>query len=97
MVIKGIFTALGIAAILATIAPFLKKDDWWIRAFDFPRVQICIFTMILSIVLLFIFGKSGFWHYLFILILIVCAGYQLVKICPYSWLAKKQVIKNRQA
>ena len=97
MVVKGIFTALGIAAILATIAPFLKKDDWWIRAFDFPRVQICVFTTMLSIALFFIFGKGGFWLYLFILILIFCAGYQFVKIYPYTWLAKKQVIKNRQA
>ncbi|MDX1709453.1 MAG: endonuclease, partial [Desulfobacterales bacterium] len=97
MVVKSILIALSIAAILATLAPFLKKDDWWIRAFDFPRVQICIFTVMLSTALFFIFADSGNWHYGFILILILCAGYQLVKIYPYTWLAKNQVIRNRQA
>lgn len=96
MVAKSILTALSIAAVLATIAPFLKKDEWWIRAFDFPRVQICIFTIILAIALFFIFGKSGGWHYLLILILIVCAGFQLIKIFPYTWFAKNQVIRIRQ-
>ena len=97
MVVKSILTTLGVAAILATIAPFLKKDDWWIRAFDFPRVQICIFTIMVSIALLFFADKSGIWQYGFILILILCAGYQLVKIYPHTWFAKKQVITSRQA
>ena len=97
MAVKSIFAALCIAAILATAAPFLKKDDWWIRAFDFPRVQICVLTMMLAIALLFIFGDSGIWHYGLVLILILCAGYQWVKIYPYTWLAKKQVIRARPA
>ncbi len=97
MMVKGILIAFSVIAALATLAPLLKKDDWWIRAFDFPRVQITIFTSMVSIALFFIFGKSGFWQYLFALILVACAGYQLKRIYPYTWLAKKQVMKNRQA
>ena len=97
MVVKGILVALNVVSVLATIAPLLKKDDWWIRAFDFPRVQITIFTIMVFIAQLFIFGKNGFWQYLLGLTLIACAGYQLKLIYPYTWLAKKQVMKNQLA
>ena len=94
---KGILIAFSAIAVLATLAPLLKKDDWWIRAFDFPRVQITVFTIMVSVALFLAYGKNLFWHYLPGLALIACAGYQLQKIYPYTWLAKKQVMKNRQA
>ncbi len=95
--VNGILIILCVVAVLATLAPLLKKDDWWIRAFDFPRVQITIFTILVFIALFFIPGKNDFWHYLLGLSLIACTGYQLKRIYPYTWLSKKQVMKNQQA
>ncbi len=32
----------GWLLITATVIPLIRKDAWWIRVFDFPRVQICV-------------------------------------------------------
>ncbi|MCF8039641.1 MAG: hypothetical protein K9K79_10025, partial [Desulfohalobiaceae bacterium] len=31
---------LSLALAFATAAPLLRSDAWWIRVFDFPRIQI---------------------------------------------------------
>lgn len=36
-IIAGLLAAVSV---IATIASLLKRDEWWIRMFDFPRLQI---------------------------------------------------------
>ncbi|MBT8295088.1 MAG: endonuclease/exonuclease/phosphatase family protein, partial [Gramella sp.] len=78
---------------IPTLASLTRFDVWWIRGFDFPRIQISflIILVIVTSVLLYDFSKS--WHYVAIATLILSLIYQFKKIFPYTYLAKKQVLK----
>ncbi len=39
--IAGLF---ALVAVLWTALPLLRHEAWWIRAFEFPRVQIALLT-----------------------------------------------------
>ena len=38
--------AIGVLMVVATVLPLLRKDAWWVRIFDFPRLQITFITAI---------------------------------------------------
>ena len=37
---------LGSLMIVATVLPLSRSEVWWIRIFDFPRLQIVVITFI---------------------------------------------------
>ncbi len=77
---------------IPSIASFTKYDYWWIRGFDFPRIQI-VSLIVLNIALAFYaynFGSN--WHFIILAMLCLSLLYQLVLIYPYTFFAKKQVI-----
>lgn len=82
---------LGFFALLPTIASLTRFDQWWIRGFDFPRLQISTLILFVIIYCAVIFNFSSFWEYAIILLLIFSFLYQSVKIFPYTFFAKKQV------
>ncbi|MEE2770571.1 MAG: endonuclease/exonuclease/phosphatase family protein [Bacteroidota bacterium] len=78
---------------IPTLASITRFDQWWIRGFDFPRIQIS-FLIILAILLsVFLYDFSKPWHFIAIGVLLLILSYQFVKIYPYTYLAKKQVFK----
>lgn len=47
--------ALAFFASLASLIPFVRREAWWIRVFDFPRIQIlCLALLALAL---------GFFHW----------------------------------
>lgn len=87
--------ALGAAGLLATLLPLIRATAWWIRVFDFPRLQIVgVMALMLPAAWLL-----GFWHWADFpwlgrgLMLALAGGiiYQLVRILPYTPLVGKQV------
>lgn len=77
--------------VVATVLPLLRKDAWWIRIFDFPRLQI---TFILSATLasyLIFTWDSSLAENLFLGVLSACLIYQSYMMYPYTPLARKQV------
>ena len=56
-----IVSLLSLLLVLATAIPLLHSDAWWIRIFDFPRIQIVILILIMMVgyVVLMIFGQIG--------------------------------------
>ena len=82
---------LSLISIIATIASLVKWDDWWIRMFDFPRLQITFITMAAMALMLVPPNPPGFWNWLFFGLLLISLVYQLAKVYPYTWLAKRQV------
>lgn len=77
--------------IAATLLPLIPKDNWWIRGFDFPRLQIS------TIIVLTLVGYFVFWDALttadiiLIFSLSGCLIFQCYMIFPYTFLAQKQV------
>ena len=90
------FTIAELAAIASTLVPFIRSDAWWIRIFDFPRIQIAaISTLILSGDLAFRKDTSLSGHIIHI-VLTLCILYQAYKIRPYTVFARKQVERAKQ-
>lgn len=85
---ENIFISISCIFIISSLAPFSKREDWWIRAFDFPYLQFTVlgFICLLSWTI-FTFPNtwlSGFLYgFAFVLLI-----YRLVVIFPYSPLKK---------
>ena len=89
-----IFTFLTLVTILATLIPLSPKEFWWIRVFDFPRLQI---------IALGLFCLAGFWYFnhgegTFQLLLEIGLAasivYQSWRIFPYTIFSKKMVLDS---
>ena len=90
------FTIAELAAIASTLVPFIRSDAWWIRIFDFPRIQItAVSTLILAGDLAFRKDTSLSGHIIHV-ILTLCILYQAYKIRPYTVFARKQVERAKQ-
>ncbi|RJR48240.1 MAG: endonuclease [Desulfobacteraceae bacterium] len=76
---------------LSTVLPLVRADEWWIRWFDFPRLQILVLGILLiGLRPLLGMGMSRFQAFLFSTLLL-SVGYQAYRIFPYTQLSDKQV------
>ena len=83
---------LGLLTIFCTLLPLLKYEVWWIRVFDFPRIQIFIFSLLaIALTIPFLSHQS---HIILLVILVGCIIYQIVRIFPYTPLSKVQVLNS---
>lgn len=89
------FTALflGLVILLPTIASITKFDQWWIRVYDFPRLQISFLILVVFLYSVFVYALDQVWHFVMLTFLALSFLYQSIKIFPYTFFAKKQVIK----
>ncbi|MBM9606556.1 endonuclease/exonuclease/phosphatase family protein [Desulfopila inferna] len=77
--------------VVSTLLPIIRSDEWWIRWFDFPRLQLLTLGGVLVVLqLLWRPGISGL-HVVIFAALIAAIGYQGYRIFPYTQLAAKQV------
>jgi len=77
--------------VLATALPLIRRDDWWIRWFDFPRLQLMIIGLILlGLQLLGMARMRRPAMFLFVALLMGVA-YQAYWIFPYTRFASRQV------
>src|SRR5687768_13512968 len=83
--------------VAATVLPLLRKGTWWIRVFDFPRIQISFLTAAaLSAYVLYAL-EWGAWGVAFAAALAACLLYQFYMMFPYTRFARKQVQQSRKA
>jgi endonuclease/exonuclease/phosphatase (EEP) superfamily protein YafD len=82
---------LGVTAIAATLLPLIRKEAWWIRIFDFPRVQLALLALIVLATDLLLRGDSNIGVSVFRIALIACILLQAYMIYPYTFLVPKQV------
>jgi endonuclease/exonuclease/phosphatase (EEP) superfamily protein YafD len=85
----------GAFMIVATALPLLRKGAWWIRMFDFPRLQITIISAVTLAVLLAAGDRS--WHDLLAALLALALIYQAYMMFPYTVLARRQVEQARNS
>ncbi|TVZ28348.1 endonuclease/exonuclease/phosphatase (EEP) superfamily protein YafD [Gillisia sp. Hel_I_86] len=82
---------LGIVLFIPTLASITRFDQWWVRGFDFPRIQISFLLIGEIIAFILIFSFDSFWEIALLILLIFSLFYQLVRIYPYTPFAKKKV------
>jgi len=81
---------LGGAAVLATLLPLLRQEAWWIRVFDFPRLQIIGVALVSAGAAGLLGLPAGPWGLLLLGALTLAAAYQLYRVLPYTPLVRKQ-------
>lgn len=82
--------------VIATLIPLKAGDAWWIRAFDFPRVQITVVAVVLLLVIVLFVNDFRFYDYLTIVALLGSIGLQAWQIFPYTPLAPVQVQASKK-
>ncbi|CAN5378331.1 endonuclease/exonuclease/phosphatase family protein [soil metagenome] len=92
---KTALIILGIILILFTVLPMLKKDAWWIRIFDFPRLQITIVLIVTFAAYVALMWEPTLAESVFLTCLGLCMAYQSYMMFPYTRLATKQVQQSK--
>lgn len=87
-----LITLFSFLVLLPTMASLSKYDEWWIRAFDFPRIQISLLVLLVILIAVWIYSFEEAWHYAIIFVLAGSLLYQTIKIYPYTPLSRKQVL-----
>ena len=80
---------------IPTLASITRFDIWWVRGFDFPRIQISFLIILVMILSLFLLDFDKIWHFISVGAMVLSLAYQFKKIFPYTYLAKKQVLKYK--
>lgn len=93
IILIGVFSSLGI---LATVASLIKwRQDWWIRVFDFPRLQIS-FILILMLLCSYIFYSFiHLWQFILTGLLVASLIFQATKIYRFTPFAPRQVLRYK--
>ncbi|MGB8704932.1 MAG: endonuclease, partial [Gillisia sp.] len=84
---------LSIIILLPTFASITKFDQWWIRGFDFPRIQITMLIIIIFVLDAALLNFKEIWHLVITSLLGLSFVYQALKIYPYTYLSPKEVLR----
>ncbi|MCO6441279.1 MAG: endonuclease/exonuclease/phosphatase family protein [Nitrococcus mobilis] len=93
--IKTLVVTLALVPILATAIPLLRKTDWWIRLFDFPRLQVTVLGAAALAIYPWVFDYSAV-DYAVLTATFAATLWQLHWILPYTPLTRKQVMAARK-
>ncbi|MDH0031093.1 MULTISPECIES: endonuclease/exonuclease/phosphatase family protein [unclassified Acinetobacter] len=74
----------------------IRRDEWWFRGADFPRLQILFVGLVALAGLLFIDAEWTSLRELLLLGVIAAVAYQLKMVLPYTPVWKKQVLHVRR-
>ncbi len=77
-------------ALVATGLPLINSAEWWIRIFDFPRIQIAVLTLLALILAYFYVDFKWKYKLPLLLILAVAIVYQVQFVVAYTPLYKTQ-------
>ncbi len=84
-------TAVGSIGLLMTLLPLSKADHWWIRIFDYPRLQITFFLLLGILFFIFLYSSKRWEKTAWLSVLGLAFIYQATWIYPYTILAREQV------
>lgn len=87
--------ALGLACIGVTLVPLSRQEAWWVRACDFPRLQIVALAIITAILLATTVDLGLVTNQLMMLAMTLVIGYQALVILPYTRLWPVEVLGRR--
>lgn len=83
------FVCLAMAA--ATALALVESDEWWIRIFDFPRLQIAV-VLVAALLVSWWAGPRGRWAVLVSVVAMVALVWQVWMILPYTPVWKSQMV-----
>jgi endonuclease/exonuclease/phosphatase (EEP) superfamily protein YafD len=94
VILKAVLITLSLFFITATALPFIRRDEWWIRMFDFPRTQIALGGVVIVALHLLLWKAESVTTSVILVLLVLCVLYQGYMMYPYTFLAAKQVLSS---
>lgn len=88
--------ALSLLTIIATLVPLSPQGFWWIRIFDFPRLQIIFLGLVCLACFYFFHDAVSTLDYMVESALVGCIIYQSWRIFPYTSFASKIVLDSEK-
>ena len=88
---------LSLVLVFGTAVPLLRSDAWWIRVFDFPRIQIAVLIVLTlaGYAVLHLYGPLQPWEYALAAVVCLALVWQLYSIAPYTVLYPRQMSDSR--
>lgn len=74
----------GSMAVLLTAAPLVPSNQWWIRIWDFPRLQLAVVLLVVLIAVPFVMPLRRRRSAAFAGIVVLALGWQAYRIAPYT-------------
>lgn len=94
---KYVIYSFAVLSIIATFLPLWRVPYWWVRSFDFPRLQIAIFIAV-TLGLLVSFAPEDEWVRTALIVgLALALIYQLLRVLPYTPLWRAQVRPSEES
>lgn len=86
-------SVLSVVLVFATAVTLLRSNAWWIRIFDFPRIQIALLIglTLAGYAVLHIYGRLRPWEYALAAVVGLALIWQLISIAPYTAIYPKQM------
>jgi endonuclease/exonuclease/phosphatase (EEP) superfamily protein YafD len=95
MILVFILYLIGVICIAATLLPLSRHQIWWVRACDFPRLQIVAASLGVLVMLVVAGAMADTAGQLLALALFGCIAYQLAIILPYTRLWRAEMPASR--
>jgi endonuclease/exonuclease/phosphatase (EEP) superfamily protein YafD len=83
----------GVAVVVTTVLPFIRKGYWWVRVWDFPRLQIAM-TGALVLLGFLLWPPATAVEQLILGALAIAVAYQAYRIYPFTPIAPVQVLSS---
>lgn len=88
--LENVLAAIATVLVAATLLPLTRRQAWWVRIFDFPRLQIAA-ALLLVLVGHLLAVEAGPWGHALRAALLACLAWQARRMLPYTRLARRQV------
>jgi endonuclease/exonuclease/phosphatase (EEP) superfamily protein YafD len=93
--VETLLAVIGLLMVAATLLPFSRSDAWWIRVFDFPRIQVAVILAAALAAHLALRRGGGAFALALDAALAAALAYQCYRMFPYTRLARPQVEPSR--
>ena len=67
-----------------TALPLSRSEIWWVRALDFPRLQLAVMALVLLLIELLVLDRSSIGMWLLFTITCICLAWQAGWIAPFT-------------
>lgn len=78
--------------LLVTLLPLWRQRSWWVRIWEFPRLQLAVLMAALLAAQGLLLDYAQPWHYLLPALTGACLAYQLWWIAPYTRIWRNEVL-----
>ncbi|MEO6287708.1 MAG: endonuclease/exonuclease/phosphatase family protein [Dyadobacter sp.] len=93
---KIVLEVSGGLIILFSLIPLIRNDFWAFRVFEYPRLQKLFLNLLIIILYLSLFNISSGFGFVFTACCVLNACYLIYQIFPFTFLAKKSMLKVSQ-